>query len=83
MSWRKITCAERDAIYRAERPEKLAPISSCTDMDGTFHSEPQMDITWGIASTDKPVIRETRYPSRDGGPDRKPCEHWEFQDDGW
>lgn len=84
MSWLKITCEQRDAIYHAERPEKLAPISSCTDMSGEFHGgDPQMDITWGLASTDTPVLRETRYPSRAGGPDRKPCEHWQFQEDGW
>lgn len=33
MSWLKITCGERDAIYHAERPEKLRPISSCTDIN--------------------------------------------------
>jgi hypothetical protein len=81
LSWLKITCEERDAIYHAERPEKLRPLSSCTDMGGEFHAEPQMDITWGIASTDTPVLRETRYPSRGSGPDRRPCEHWQFQDD--
>jgi hypothetical protein len=79
MSWRKITCEERDTIFYAERPEKLRPMSSCTDMDGQFHGEPQMDIEWGLHSTDTPILRETRYPSRDGGPDRAPCEHWEFQ----
>lgn len=84
MNWRKVTCQERDAIYYAERPEKLAPISSCTDMSGEFHGEPQMDITWGIASTDTPVLRETRYPARESGqPDRKPCEHYTFEEDGW
>lgn len=83
MSWRRITCEERDAIFHAERPEKLRPISSCTDMSGEFHGEPQMDMTWGLHSTDTPVLRESRYPSRDGGPDRQPCEHWEFQEDGW
>lgn len=85
MSWLKITCEERDAIYQAERPEKLRPISSCTDLDAEFHSEPQMDITWGIASTDTPVLRETRYPpwpyAESGTSDRKPCEHYVFQDD--
>lgn len=83
MSWRKITCEERDAIYYAERPEKLAPISSCTDLSAAFHSEPQMDITWGLASTDIPVLRETRYPPWEweapGTPDRKLCEHWEYE----
>ena len=80
MSWRKITCKERDDIYYAERAEKLAPISSCTDLSGEFHAEPQMDITWGFASTETPVLRETRYPSRESGqPDRKPCEHWAFE----
>lgn len=85
MSWRKITCVERDVIYCAARDEKLAPIFSCTDMSGELHGgEPQMDITWGYASTDTPVLRETRYPSRESGqPDRKPCEHWAFENDGW
>lgn len=84
MSWLKITCAERDAILNAERDEKLAPISACTDLDAEYHAEPQMDITWGLASTDTPVLRETRYPARNAdGPDRKPCEHWAFQNDGW
>lgn len=82
MSWRKISCKERDTLYYAARSEELRPLSSCTDMSGEFHGEPQMDITWGIASTDTPVIRETRYPSRDGGPDRLPCEHYEFQGNG-
>lgn len=84
MSWRKITCEERDLIYHADRTEKLGPISSCTDLSAEFHSEPQMDITWGIASTDTPVLRETRYPALNtDGPDRKPCEHWAFENDGW
>jgi hypothetical protein len=86
MSWLKITCEERDAIFHAERPEKLRPLSSCTDMSGEYHGEPQMDITWGLYSDttpETPVLRESRYPSRDGGPDRKPCEHWSFQDDRW
>lgn len=87
MSWLKITCEERDAIFYAERDEKLRPLSSCTDMDGWYHSEPQMDITWGLYSDttpETPILRETRYPSRESGqPDRKPCEHWTFQDDGW
>ncbi|WP_373202700.1 hypothetical protein [Mycobacterium marinum] len=62
MSWCKITCEERDAIYHADRPESLRPLSSCTDMSGQFHGDPQIDITWGIYSTDTPVLRETRYP---------------------
>ncbi|MGB3483980.1 MAG: hypothetical protein WBB07_17410 [Mycobacterium sp.] len=85
MSWLKIACAERDAIFHAERDEKLRPLSGCTDMSGELHGgDPQMDITWGLASTDTPVLRETRYPARESGqPDRKPCEHYAFQDDGW
>ncbi|MBB3752518.1 hypothetical protein FHT44_005030 [Mycolicibacterium sp. BK634] len=78
MSWRKITCRQREEIFTLEREEALRPLSSCTDLSGEYHGEPQMDITWGLTSTDTPVLKESRYPSRDGGPDRKPCEHWEF-----
>jgi hypothetical protein len=83
MSWHKITCEERDRIYGLYAPRELVPLSSCTDMSGELHDgEPQMDITWGTLSPETPVLRETRYPSRADGPDRQPCEHWAYQEEG-
>lgn len=84
MSWRKITCAERDAIFHAERIEKLRPIDLRLAVKLARHVRAGCGTcTWGLHSTDTPVLRESRYPSRDGGQDRKPCEHWEFREDGW
>lgn len=86
MGWVMITCAERDQIM-ADRD--LAPISSCTDLDGEFHSEPEMFIEWGQRYTDTGVLRDYRYPARYYAddppgtvkPDRKPCEHYRFEED--
>lgn len=89
MSWRKITCQERDELMATR---DLVPIGACTDLDAEFHSEPQMDIEWGDRASGQPVLREHRYPARTYAsddpatarrPDVKPCEHYRFEEDGW
>lgn len=82
-TWVKITCAERDQI-KADRD--LVPISSCTDLDAGFHSEPEIFTEWGQRHTETAVLRDYRYPPRYDAsdppgtvkPDRKPCEHYRF-----
>lgn len=85
MTWVQITCAERDQIMAAR---DLVPISSCTDLDAEFHSAPQMDIEWGDRASEQPVLCEHRYPawpsadwSQPAAPDRKPCEHYRYEED--
>lgn len=85
MAWVQITCADRDALM-ADRD--LVPISSCTDLDGQFHSEPEVFTEWGDRGTEQPVLRDRRFPPRYyadedtwGKPDPKPCEHYRFQED--
>lgn len=70
---KRISCAESDAL----RPE-LRVLGSCTDMDGQFHSEPQIDTVWG-RSDGVEVMKDVRYPRvgfDTGVGDRLPCEHW-------
>lgn len=74
--WTPISCAESDELRPA-----LTVISSCTDMSGYLHSQPQIDTTWGTKDGTE-VLREARYPSLGGGPDRKPCEHWKRAAEG-
>lgn len=86
MGWVRIPCAERDQIMA---DHDLVPFASCTDLDAQFHSEPEMFIEWGDRSTDTSVLRDYRFPARyyTGDPpgtirpDRKPCEHYRFEED--
>ena len=82
--WIEITCAERDQI-KAEHD--LVPISACTDLDAEFHSQPEVFTEWGDRATEKPVLRDYRYPawprsdmSEPAGLDLKPCKHYRFED---
>lgn len=82
MSWTKISCAERETLYTSC---DLVPISSCTDLDAAFHSEPEVFTEWGDRATEQPVLRDYRYPARYSAgegetlkPDRKPCEHYRW-----
>ncbi|EIU63153.1 hypothetical protein MM1S1540310_3049 [Mycobacteroides abscessus subsp. bolletii 1S-154-0310] len=85
MGWVKIPCAERDQV---KADHDLVPFASCTDLGAQFHSEPEMFIEWGDRGTDTSVLRDFRYPelpSEDPAvvrPDRKPCEHYRFEEDG-
>ena len=79
MSAERISC---EAMERLISERGLCVVSSCTDLDAQFHSEPQIDTTWGLPDGTE-VIRSYRYPSWDRGPgsttrwaDRKPCEHF-------
>ncbi|QOF39372.1 hypothetical protein E3G66_003576 [Mycobacteroides abscessus] len=88
MVWMKITCAEREQIW-ADRDgnRNLAPISTCTDLDAEFHSEPEIFTEWGDRETQVPVLRDYRYPARYCAsdppgtvrPDRKSCEHYRYE----
>ncbi|OHU29052.1 hypothetical protein [Mycobacteroides chelonae] len=84
MTWVKIPCAERDQLM-ADRD--LVPFASCTDLDAQFHSEPEMFIEWGQRGTDTSVLRDYRHPEFSSSdpavirPDRKPCEHYRFEED--
>lgn len=88
MGWVKITCAERDELKAAR---DLVPVSSCTDLDAQFHSEPEVFTEWGERDTEVSVLQDYRYPPRrylsDGPleyvqrPDRKPCEHYRWEAD--
>ena len=77
---RKITCHEADELRYG-----LTYISSCTDLDAKFHSEPTIETTWGCGDT--AVLREHRYPARYDPdalfpqPDRKPCEHYDVREE--
>lgn len=54
--------------------------SSCTDLAGSY-GEPLIDTTWGNGDR---RIKDVRHPAGpEGGPDRKPCEHyaWREKDD--
>ncbi len=86
-TWVKIPCAERDQV-KADRD--LVPISGCTDLDAEFHSEPEVFTEWGDRNTHVSVLRDYRYPARYYAsdpprtvkPDRKPCEHYRFTQNG-
>lgn len=85
MAWIKIPCAERDELMAAR---DLVPISSCTDLDAEFHSQPEVFTEWGDRTTEQPVLRDRRFPGwqpadwrQPAGPDLKPCEHHRFQED--
>lgn len=68
---RKITCQERDDLH----PENMDVLSSCTDLDGTYHSYPYMETTWGYG--DKGLVKDIRHPGdRWSDVDRLPCEHY-------
>lgn len=81
MAWRKISCAERDEV---KARYDLVPISSCTDLDGEFGT-PSIFIEWGDRTTEEPVLRDQRWPSRYTAQemteyatrlDERPCEHY-------
>lgn len=81
MTWRKITCAERDeAMARYD----LVPISSLTDIDGEFGT-PSIFTEWGDRTTEEPCLRDQRWPPRYTSQemadyatreDDRPCEHY-------
>lgn len=85
-SWQKITCLERDELKGSRN---LVPISSCTDMGGAY-GDPEIFTEWGDRGTEKPVLRDRRFPALFTGsedpmtnartPDSKPCEHYRFED---
>ena len=50
-------------------------LSSCTDLDVTYHSYPYMETTWGYG--DKGIVKDIRHPGdRWSDGDRLPCEHY-------
>jgi len=78
--WRKITCAERDDLYFTSGLD-LVPIASRTDLGGEF-GDPEMFTEWGDRATEKPLLRDYRWPPRYREepstllPDTRPCEHY-------
>lgn len=72
----QITCAESDKLR-----EGLTVVSSCTDMDASFHSEPQIDTVWGTLKGEE-ILRDIRYPAwewSENRQDRKPYEHFRLE----
>lgn len=70
---KKLTCEESDELRQT-----LILLGGCTDMSAQFHSEPQIDTTYGYANGTE-VMRDIRYPRQEfdeGLGDRLPCEHW-------
>ena len=73
--WRRITCEESDRLM-ALHGDCWGVTSSLTDLGGQF-GEPEVYTEWGDRDTERPMLRNRRYPQLgSGGPDRKPCEHW-------
>lgn len=73
----KISCEETERLIKQH---DLVVIASCTDMDASFHSEPEIYSLWGTRD-EVEVIESRRYPPRGGrGSDPKPCEHWQIHD---
>jgi len=83
MSWRKITCQEReDLIDRVGRSyngpaDPYGVFASRTDLTGEF-GEPYVFTEWGNKDTDTPLLQDRRWPDSD-----RPCEHYEYEEDGW
>jgi hypothetical protein len=85
-TWQKITCVERDEL-KADRD--LVPIVGRTDMGGEY-GDPEIYTEWGDRATEKPVLRDRRFPPLFTGteepldyarkPDPKPCEHYRFEE---
>ena len=75
MTWRRVTCAERDEVYAAGIA-RWSVGASLTDLDGEY-GDPEMFTEWWDRQTEKPVLRDRRYPSREAGQrDLRPCEHY-------
>jgi hypothetical protein len=75
--WRKITCAERDAIYAASGAG-WCPGSALTDIGGQY-GDPTMFTEWWDRRTEVPMLRDRRWLNHDGEgglPDARPCEHY-------
>jgi hypothetical protein len=80
MSWRQVSCEERDAFYAAGI-EDWCPGSTLTDLDGQF-GEPEMFIEWWDRETEQPQLRDQRWPRRGGErPDARPCQHHVWDED--
>ena len=84
MSWRRITCEERDE-HIGIMGEHRRVFSSLTDISGEFGS-PQIVTVWMRDDHEEPILKDVRWPNTDGsgaGPDAAPCEHYFAEDDGW
>jgi hypothetical protein len=77
VGWTEITCRERDALF-ASRP--LRPFSSHTDTTGEF-GEPFIYTEWGDPTTEKPVLRDYRWPGPNDTADTRPCRHTQYSDE--
>jgi len=73
-TWRRVTCQERDVAFAAWNGA-WGVGSSLTDFDGQY-GDPQMFTEWWDKATERPVLRDRRYPGRPGQPDPRPCEHY-------
>ena len=71
IAWTRITCQEREALMASRH---LRPFASFTDTEGQ-HGDPHMFTEWGDPTTEQPVLRDYRWPGRDGAPDTRPCRH--------
>lgn len=73
--WVAVSCEVADAI-RLSEPVK--PTASKTDLHGTY-GEPEVYTEWSAiyqSGREVPILREHRWPSPEGEPDAKPCEHY-------
>jgi len=67
--WTRISCEERNDHY-ALAGESLKPISSLTDLEGSFGTA-IVFTEWGRDDQDEPLLRDYRWPNDD-----RSCEHW-------
>lgn len=67
----RVPCRTADVIR--DHPA-MKPLAGCSDLGGEF-GPPEIYTEWGF-DDGTVVMRESRFPALDGGPDRKPCEHF-------
>lgn len=97
MTWRKITCEEREALvdelgrsYNGLASPEFCVLAGRTDLSGEF-GPPQIFTEWGRREGEVPVLRDVRWPPEPVGgesivdaamrPDAKPCEHYRYEED--
>lgn len=78
VTWDPITCEHREALMASHDLTVGAPL---TDLGGRF-GEPEIYTEWVDRGTGEPALRDYRYPSADGGPDRKACRHLASRTEG-
>ena len=76
---KKLECDERDAILLDPNTGRVAEswsiAASLTDLEGEF-GEARIETTWERAGVH---VQDVRHPAVGGGPDVKPCEHYQWR----